>query len=300
MRLDPATAACACVATALSLAPSPVRAGPITFETALPVHADEVILREQVIWTHADGGPAPEQATLNVLTIPTLVVWGVHERVALLATLPFMHKDVEVTMPDGSRVHRSATGFGDLDVLVRVTAWQDDATGRTLRLAPFAALALPTGATREEDALGRLPQDLQVGSGSWTPRIGAVLTWQTLDFELDAAVEGIFRIPGDELDLGDQVRASLSFQGRIFPWGELSAGVPAFVYLVAEAAGGWRAEDTGSLAPIQSGGFDLWLTPGLQLVTMRWVLEAAAELPVVQPAGSHVDVRARVSGRVSF
>lgn len=289
------------MAACTSLAWVPVaRAGPITFQTALPIHADEVLVREQVIWTHADGGPAPENATVNVLSVPTLVVWGMHERVAAFVSLPFVYKDAELTTPTGERRRRTALGFSDLELLLRVSVIQENGPGETFRVAPFAGLGLPTGPTREADALGTLPPDLQIGSGAWAPRVGAVLTYQTLDYELDVAVEGLFAVPNEELDRGDEVRVSASFQGRVFPWGELGGGVPTFLYLVAETQVGWIAPDTGSLAPLESGGFYWWLTPGIQLVTMRWVLEAAVEIPVFQPAGGHIAARSRMSVRLSF
>jgi len=115
---------------------SRAEAGPITFNTALPVHANELILREQVIWLRAT--------------------------VALFGILPFLYKRMDVTTPSGQRVTRSASGFGDLSTFVRVTALQIDRPQETMRLAPFAGLKMPTGATGIADDLGQLPPALQL------------------------------------------------------------------------------------------------------------------------------------------
>lgn len=275
-------------------------AGPITFPAALPVPAGQVLVREQLVWTHAGRGPRPERARVNVLSIPTLVGVGLHRQVVLFAVLPFVYKNAAVDLPTGGRTTRTARGFGDLDLFARFTLVQRDGPGRTLRFAPLLGLTMPTGSTRENDDFGRLPADLQVGGGAWSPRLGGVLTWQTLDFELDVALEGILRAPDNELDRGDEVRGSASFQLRVFPRGELGGGVPTFLYLVAETQAGWVMRDKGSLASIQSGGPYWRVTPGIQIVAMRWVVEAAAEIPVVQPEGGHVDVRTRVGVRGSF
>ena len=49
---------------------SRAEAGPITFNTALPVHANELILREQVIWLRATDDPSPMNRNLNVIAVP--------------------------------------------------------------------------------------------------------------------------------------------------------------------------------------------------------------------------------------
>ncbi|MBW2465145.1 MAG: transporter [Deltaproteobacteria bacterium] len=285
---------------AIALYGAPAQAGPITFNTALPVHGGEVILREQVIWRRATGGPGPESADENVLAVPTVIVWGIHTRVALISQIPFLYKDVQLSLPSGARAHRTTTGFGDLSTVLRVSALQLDGPGRTLRLAPFAGLKLPTGAQNESDELGRLPPRLQLGTGSWDPIFGLIATWQTLDFELDASLSYNLRTAANDFDAGDEVRADLSFQYRIFPFGDLEGGVPGFVYLVLESRVLWQAEDRGAVAPTPSGGWSWALAPGLQYVTMRYVIEGAVELPVTQPDGLHDDFTARLSFRASF
>jgi len=287
-------------AAVVCLAASTANAGPITFDTALPVHSGEVILRTQVVWLRAMDGPPPESADVNVLAIPTVLVWGIHERVTLIGGLPFLWKDAEVPASGGRRVHRGTSGFGDMRLLLRLTAVQWNEPGRTLRLAPFVGAKIPTGADDEADELGPLPPDLQLGTGSWDPTAGLILTWQTLQFELDLSASYSLRTEANDFDAGDEARGEASFQYRVVPWGNLGGGVPTFVYAVLETRASWRAADRGPRAADESGGWSWYAIPGLQLVTMRHIVEAAVELPLAQPAHDHVDFIARLSYRTSF
>ena len=295
----------AAAATAMLLAglPSVGAAGPITFNTALPVHADEVIVREQVIWLRATGDSGPMDRELNVLAVPSVLVYGVHPRVTLFGVLPFLYKDIEVSTPAG-RTHRTTSGFGDMTLFLRATALVINRPGETLRLAPFAGVKLPTGADDEADELGRLPQPLQLGSGSWDPFAGLIFTWQTLRWELDLSGVYSLRSKANNFDAGDEARGDASFQYRIVPWGSLGEGVPSFLFAVLESNVVWRAHDriAGDQDP-DSGGVRWYLAPGLQWVTSRTVVEASVQIPVVQELGGQTlreDFTARVSFRANF
>jgi hypothetical protein len=279
-------------------------AGPITFNTALPVHANELILREQLIWLRATDDPSPMDRNLNVIAVPTVLVYGVHRRVALFGILPFLYKRMDVTTPSGERVRRSATGFGDLSTFVRVTALQIDRPRETIRLAPFAGLKMPTGATGIADDLGQLPPALQLGTGSWDPFGGLIFTWQKLRWELDLSGSYLVRTQANDFSAGDEARGDASFQYRVVPWGEVGPGVPSWLFAVLESNVVWQGHD--EIAGVQnpdSGGLNWYLAPGLQWVTLRTVLEAAVQIPVLSRTngqGLGQDFIARLSFRVNF
>ncbi len=301
MRAEGVRWALALSLSSLALAPAAALAGPITFSTALPVRTGGVILREQAIWTRAPDGPAPEFANGNVVALPTLLVWGVHHRLTLMANLPFLIKDVAVASPSGGRVHRRTHGFGDMSLLLRFNAFQANARGRTLRIAPFVAMKLPTGTDSEADSIARLPPRMQLGTGSWDPYGGVIVTFQTLDFELDLSLSGFYRTAANQFDAGDELRADVSFQYRVVPWGQLAGeGVPTFLYAVLEGRAAWLGDDRGARAPSRSGGAVLRVTPGLQVVTTRYVVEAAVEIPLAQAPGNHVRAIPRLSFRANF
>lgn len=267
---------------AIAVSTTPADAGPITFNTALPVHTDEKIVREQVIWLRSTDDPSGMDRELNVIMVPSVLMYGVSPRLALFGILPFLYKDVRVATPMG-RVDRSTSGFGDLTAMARLTAFIVDRKGETIRIAPFVGLELPTGADDEADALGRFPQPFQLGSGSWDPLGGVIFTWQTLRFEVDVSASYQLRTKANDFDAGDDVRAEASFQYRVVPWGQLGAGVPNYLFGVLELNAVWQGMDRiGDVSDRDSGGFTTYLAPGLQWVSLRTIVEAAVQIPVVQ------------------
>lgn len=283
--------------------PELASAGPITFNTALPVHAGEWIVRLQTVWLRATDDPSPLGRELNILAESAVVVHGFTSRVAVFAVEPLLSKQIEVATPAG-RVTRATTGFGDLTALVRVTALAVDRRGETLRIAPFAGLKVPTGRHDEGDGLGRLPPSLQLGSGSWDPLLGTVFTWQKLRWEFDASTSYQRRTEAKGFKAGDESRGEASFQYRLVPSGALGSGVPSYVYAVVETNAVWRGRDRLAGVPDpDSGGFTWSVAPGLQWVTQRTVLEAAVQIPVVKHAkgfGLREDFTGLLSLRVSF
>ncbi len=252
-------------------------AGPITFNSALPVATGEFILREQAVVLRSSDDPSPMDRDLRVLAVPSVLAYGVTRNLALFGTVPYLDKTL-----DSGGLERGDSGLGDAIFLTRYTVLSIDRLGDTRRLAPFVGLKLPTGDDNERDSLERLPQPLQLGSGSWDPIVGTSFSWQTFDWEFDSAVQYRFNTEANSFEFGDQARLDLSLQYRLWPR-ELGAGVPAFVYGVLESnliyAG--RNEEGGVSNP-DSGGTTWFLAPGLQYVTRRVVLEALVQIPAVQ------------------
>lgn len=265
----------------LVLAGTPAVAAPITFNTALPVTWGEWILRLQAKGFDFASDPEELNRDLSVQALPLVGVYGLTPRFTLFAIAPLLEKELEVATPLGRR-SRGDSGLGDVTLLARYTAWQRDAPGRTLRLAPFGGVEAPTGRDDAGDDLGPLPPSLQLGSGSWDPVAGAVFTYQTLSRQTDASASYQFNTEANGFEAGDEARLDFSYQHRVWPR-ELGAGVPAFLYTVLESNLVWRDRDAMDGADVvDSGGTTWFLAPGLQYVHKRWVLEAAVQVPVTQ------------------
>ncbi len=99
------------------------------------------------------------------------------------------------------------------------------------------------------------------------------------------------------------VRFDASLQYRLWPR-ELKGGVPGFLYGVIESNLIYREKNRiADLDDVNSGGTTLFLAPGLQYVTRRWVFEIAAQLPVVQNLNGTAlenDYIVRAGFRVNF
>ena len=280
----------------------PVSAGPITFNTALPVTRGEGILRVQSKFLRSTDDPGLLNRELRVRTVPVVGVYGASRRLALFSIIPFLDKELEADTPAGRRT-RSVTGLGDVTLIARYTARQWDSPGRTIRIAPFIGIEVPTGKHHEKDRLGTLPRTLQLGSGSWDPSAGITWTRQGLKWEADAAVSYKFNTQAHGFAFGDEARLDLSFQKRVYPR-KLGGGVPGFLYVVLESNLVRRGENRVDGARDRDSGGTAWfLTPGVQYVTRRIVVETAVQLPVVQNLNGDAlenDFTATVSVRVNF
>ena len=271
----------AALAVVLGMAPTVAFAAPITFNTALPVARGQGIFRLQWKTLAFGGDSTPADRDLWVQIVPLVGVWGVTEKVALFGIVPLIDRELELATSAG-RTERSVSGLGDATLLLRYTAYQRDEPGRTLRVAPFIGVEIPTGADDVSDALGQLPPALQLGSGSWDAQLGAILTRQTLAWQTDLSLSYKINTEANDFESGDQASLDASYQWRFYPR-DLGAGVPAYVYAVLESNLTWR--DRSALAGVKdpnSGGVIWYLAPGLQYVRRRFVIEGAVQIPVLQ------------------
>ncbi len=286
-----------------ALAATGARAAPQTFNTALPVAEGQLVFRQQVFYKRATDDPGPANREVDVVGAVSVLGYGVSGRLAFFAALPVLDKELGLTTPGGTRVARATSGVGDARLFGRYTFYVDNAPGRTFRIASFAGVEIPTGASRDTDSLGRLPATLQLGSGSWDPFFGIVSTYQTLDFEVDVQASYKVNNSANGFEFGDEARFDASLQYRMWPR-ELSGDVSGFLYGVIEANLVHRARnEIGGVAVAGSGGTSLFLAPGLQYVTRRWIAEAIVQLPVAQNLNGTAlkdDYTVRAGFRINF
>lgn len=255
-------------------------AAQITTNTALPITQGQGILRVQsnVMQATADG---PTDRALTAYGLPLIGVYGMTPRWALFGALPLLRKRLDVTTPQG-RATRGPTGLGDARLFARYTIWLRNRAGQTQRLAPLAGVEMPTGADDETDMLGRLPQSLQLGSGSWDPFAGLVFTWQTLQWQVD--VSPVFQVntEANNSKFGDEARLDIASKYRLWKY-ERKGSVPGFFYANLETNLIWQGEDEVPEQDASRSGSTAWLlAPGVQYVTRQFVVEGAVQLPTVQ------------------
>ncbi|MBC3884081.1 transporter [Undibacterium griseum] len=254
---------------------------PITFNTALPVHEGGYLLREQFVFMKNVDDSTSVGRNMEAIGLVSVLGYGVTRDFALFGMLPYFDKRLDVRM-GGQDISRSQSGFGDLTLLGRYTAYEYNAPGQTLRVAPFLGIKAPTGEDHAHDGMGRLPPPLQPGSGSWDVLGGIVLTYQKLDFQIDSQVNYKASREANGFQAGNVASLDSSLQYRIWPH-NLGAGVPAFLYGVLEANLVHSAKDrSGGAEDPNSGGTTLFITPGLQYVSQKWIVEAGVQIPVSQ------------------
>ncbi len=254
---------------------------PITFNTALPVAEGEFVVREQFVLNQSGDDPSGADRDRTAWSVVSVLGYGVTSDLAMFGAVPYVDKQLEL-ISNGERRTRSARGLGDISLFSRYTVFKNNFPGGNFRVAPFAGVETPTGDDAESDAFGRLPASVQPGSGSWDPFGGIVATYQVLDFQIDAQASYKANTEANGFEFGDVARLDASLQYRLWPR-ELSGGVPGFLYGILEAnlIHQDNNETDGDEDP-NSGGTTLFLVPGLQYVTKRWIVEAAVQLPIVQ------------------
>ncbi len=280
------------------LTDGPAVAAPITSNTALAISQEELLVREQVIVGRATGDPVGLGREFTAITSASVAGYGVTPRLALFGVVPLVHKELKT--PAGTR---ESTGLGDIRLFARYTLFQKDSAGQTFRLAPFAGIELPTGRNTERDGIGLLPVPVQLGSGSFDPFAGVVMTYATTDWQVDTSFSYQDNHKADGVESGDVLKADISLQVRLWPE-ELNAQTKSFLFGVLEA--NLVHEGKTQLAGVDdpnSGGTSLFIAPGLQYAAKSWIAEASVQIPVVQNLGGtrlEKDYIARASLRFNF
>lgn len=261
---------------------APAFGGPINSNSAFSPHRGEIIWREQVRLLRATGDPSAMDRDLRVLAVPSVFIRGLTERWTAIVVVPYLDKSMEFSTDDGRR-ERGDRGLGDIRTLIKYRVYTINKPGESHRLGVFGGVEWPSGQNDEKDDLGRLPPPLQLGSGSYDPIFGAVWTTQKFAWELDADLGYKVNTAADDFEFGDELFANVSFQYRAWPRTLPDEGVPSFFYAVLELNGIsiGRNESKGA-RDINSGGATVYLSPGIQWVSVRWVLEATVQFPVVQ------------------
>jgi len=260
---------------------SVARSAPITFNTALPVAQSEFVAREQLIVNQSGKDPSGLSRDRTAWAAISVLGYGVTSDLALFGVVPYVNRDLTLDMGNGP-VNRHASGLGDMKIFGRYTIYKNNFSGGNFRVAPFAGIKLPTGDDNRSDGAGRLPAAVQPGSGSWDPFGGVVMTYQTLAFQIDA--EASYQANGTArgFAFGNVSRLDGSLQYRLWPR-TLGSGVPGFLYGVMEANLIHQNRNRiGGVTDPNSGGTRLFLVPGLQYVTRRWIIETSLQIPLIQ------------------
>lgn len=139
-----------------------------------------------------------------------------------------------------------------------------------------------SGSSDQADRFGRLPRPFQNGSGAWGGLGGVIATYQMLAWEVDA--DATYQATGthDGYQAGAVTQTDASFQYRLWPR-HFNGGVPALFYGVLETNLIHTGRDRMTGREIGDTGDTQWfINPGLQYVSVNYVLETAIQLPIVQ------------------
>jgi len=280
-----------------------VNSAPVTFNTALPVAKGEYLARQQYIINQSGTDQSQLNRARTGKTVVTVLGYGISSKLALFGVLPFHNNSLDFTAMNGQRNTRKASGVGDTTLFARYIMLKEHQLGRNFQLAPFAGIKAPTGADDKRDASGLLPPSVQPGSGAWSSLAGIISTFQTLNYQIDTQLSYQLNNKTNAFQAGDIARLDGSFQYRAWP-GTLTGKVPGFLYAVIETSLIHQQNNKiNGINDGNSGASRLFLTPGIQYVTRRWIIESAIQIPLIQNlngTGLENNYIARISGRFNF
>lgn len=282
----------------------PSQAAPINSNTAFAPHRGESIFRLQGRIFESGHDPSGLDRKLRVRGATGVYIYGFTERFSGILAVPYLDKSLKLTRPGGDRIRREANGLGDIRTLLKYRVYTKDKPGVTHRLGVFGGVEWPTGDDNDKDRFGRLPQPLQLGSGSWDPIAGLVWTTQKLGWEFDADLGYKVNTKANNFELGDSLLYNLSYQHRLWPRKLPEEGVPAFVYGVVEVNGSYSQEnEIEGRRDRNSGGHTVFFSPGIQWLNASWVVEASVQFPIIQDLngdGLKADYAATLGFRYRF
>ena len=232
---------------------------------------------------HSSDDPTARDRNLWNLDFQNAIAWGPTARLALFASIApdyrFMSENTSL-----GRVTRSASGFEDTLLFARYTLYALDSLGQTLRIDPLAGFYLPTGWYNKSDSQGRLPPELQNGSGSVDPYFGVTTMWKSFYNEIDWDLTYRWNpSPSSGFQEGDAFHTDFAYYREVYPWPLADLGVPSQLWIGVESNVIWNGKDRIAASIDDATGGSVWcVDPGLFWGTPFWSTGAAIQLPVVQ------------------
>ena len=187
----------------------------------------------------------------------------------------------------------SESGIGDVRLSGRYTAFNIDAPGKTIRLAPFFGVELATGKHN-------INQALNLGSGSYDFFVGVVATYATTNWMTDTQFSYQKNGGSNDIDIGDSFHIDSSLQYRIIPKA-LTINTKSFVNAVVELNIINQQETTQNSIKNNNASTQVLIAPGLQYISQRWIAETSLQIPLNSDDSTlQTDYIARIGIRANF
>ena len=255
--------------------PTAALAGPINTNVALTPGTGGSIFRLQYTYSESDGHGDVQHVNASVWR--TTYAFGLKRNLALILSVPYVHRETDVLKPKLGRFERSDSGFADMTFLLKYRFWQNDPRpGETWRWAVIGGMNIRSG-------------DSDFTSDSYDPILGTAFTWRRDRQGLFADLIHQFNTGGGEAR-HDVLRYDVAYTYRLAPV-RFETGKLWELNAIAEMNGRY----------VTDGSHQVFLSPGIQFVAQRWVIETAIQIPVIQDlAGPKTDYRFIVGFRYQW
>lgn len=186
------------------------------------------------------------------------MTWNAADRLVLHGEIPYIHRsftEVDDHAILGSK--QTSEGWGDLKVTGLYKLWQEGGS----YAGPMTGIKFPTGSTGELNSAGTLIEsELQPGSGSYDPLIGAGFGWVRERWSVNGNILYTFKTEGDnDFEHGDLFSVYVAMD---YDLGKLCSKVSAKTGLDLNI----QEEDrqvSGGVEIADSGGTTILLGPSL-------------------------------------
>jgi len=230
-------------------------------------------------WLYQTAGNEAEPGATDLLNQYSVLLTASYTPVArlnLVVTLPWVWKNMQMEMPDGTRMTTSnLNGFGDMQFGLRWFFWDDtDVGNRTHQtLSVSASTFVPTGNNSAVDAEGiRVDEHGQIGTGGWGPSAGLFYRIQGDVWSGYAGLWGLYRsVNSYGYRFGSAALWTVAGQYQPLDWLAVALAVDG-------RAAGSDVQDGASVE--NTGGFVLAAVPAVYVNVFPggWLL-AKAQLP---------------------
>jgi hypothetical protein len=266
----------------------------ITFPSAAPISAGNLIVRTQPTVTEYSGG-------LQSFYDENILLYGASPDLAFILESKSIVSNSGNIVSNGKAAAFTATGFGDTVLDTRYNLYETDGVGSTFRIAPYIGIDIPTGMDNVNNAV---PRTLQPASGEWGTREALTSSWQTLFWNAQALIGYQNYAGSDGFQTGSSLLADAAFHYLIWP-SDLDREVNTEVFASLETNYSLSAVDRMNGAAISGTGGQLWtVDPGIIYSTPKYAVDFTALLPVLQqyrgPGASRYDYGFEMMFRYSF
>lgn len=303
------------LAAVLVLAPSSLWAQALPFhtETAITTGFQEEAARtfssflgREGLMLDGNGIPDPLRRDINIFVQPFAVLpYAITSMWTTRVIVPFVHKSMEFTGPDGVRRSYATSGVGDIIVDTKWVFLTRNRLKGTTRIAIEGGVKIPVGGTGARLSDGTVaPRPLQVGTGSWDFPLKALLTLTQGHTGFLANVGYRINTTHDGFRAGNVFTYDVAVGLRFLPWVYRSLRDQSVVVYVELNGQVGQEDEVGGASNPDSGGHLLFLGPDLQWIPTPWLLfEGSVQFPVVQNlngAQLEYDTRFQIGTRIRF
>ncbi len=240
----------------LGLGASAHAQAPLNSNVALQPGTGRLIIRQRFRYTEADLSAPIGDLDIRLTSSITTFVYGLVDELTLILDTPFVLS--RRTENNTTGADDTDSGFADLRLLSKLRLYRDDfGPTNTRRVGLIGGLELPTG-------------NSEFTSESVDPILGGVFTHIEDRHAFHADALWHFNTGGGAR-ADDLLRFDLAYLYRLSPETYASTR-PTALFGSLELNGFYET----------NGDREIFLSPGIQFISTRWILEATVQIPVWQ------------------